>query len=158
MPDPKELLGQAIESFLTGTVLKELGGKQIAGIDTRCLSGFVEGLCKIEGNISFLGRIFEPDFLKTKTYLGDGVFDLRLDYPGPDSACKSATVIQGIIDKVEEQFEVPISSLGKATIKVQAGPVSFHFRIYKCEPGALPPIKVGGSSRTEQPGAEERPR
>jgi hypothetical protein len=147
MPDPKELLEQAIESFLTGTVLRELGGKQIAGVDARCLSGFIKGLCKIEGEITFLGRTFEPDFLKTKTYLGDGVFDLRVDYPGPDSACKSPTVVQGIVDKVEQQFDVPVSSLGKATIKIEVGPVSFHFRIYKCEPGALRPTTAGGQSQ-----------
>ena len=142
MADTKELLGQAVEGFLTGNVLRGLAGKQVAGIDTRCLAGFIKGLCKIEGDITFLGRLFEPDFLKTKTYLGDGVFDLRIDYYGPDSVCKSANVIQGIIDKVEEQLEVPVSPLGKATIRVEVGPVSFHFRIYKCEPGELPPLKA----------------
>jgi hypothetical protein len=140
MADTKELLGRAIENFLTGTLLQELGDKQIAGIDPRCLSGFIKGVCKIEGHISFLGGIIEPDSLKTKTYIGDGTFDLRVNYPGPDSACKYSNVIQGIIDKVEEEFDIPVSSLGKAKIKVEVGPIAFHFRIYKCAPGVLVPI------------------
>jgi hypothetical protein len=139
MPDLKDLLRDIIQDHLEHQ-LKALATKQIPVPDKPeykfCPEGFIEGLVRIEGKISAAGEFISPAFAKSKTYLGDGTFDLRVEL-AVDSVCKNLrTVIQGVLDiselALEWDYSLGPANIVKIKVKVKIGPLSFHFRVYEC--------------------------